>query len=128
MLYALDRELLPLLRFGKRTHRRVHFRLDSGHPLADRTTRSWSWSTTRSHSWAAWMSRTRVGTPGAPTDDPRRVDPWGRRYPPYHDVQVMCDGPAAAAIGDLARERWWRAGGACDVRCAPRGAIRGRRA
>ena len=33
MLYALDRELLPLVRFGLRTHRRVHFRLDSSHPL-----------------------------------------------------------------------------------------------
>jgi phosphatidylserine/phosphatidylglycerophosphate/cardiolipin synthase-like enzyme len=33
MLYALERETLPLLQLGWRTHRRVHFRLDGRHPL-----------------------------------------------------------------------------------------------
>jgi len=30
---------------------------------------------------------------------------------PFHDVQMMVDGPAAAALGELARDRWRRASG-----------------
>jgi uncharacterized membrane protein YdjX (TVP38/TMEM64 family) len=44
-------------------------------------------------------------------DDPLRTSPSGERYPPFHDVQVMVSGPAAAAVGDLARDRWQRATG-----------------
>src|SRR5690606_1204708 len=33
LLYALERQLLPALRFGFSTHRRLHFRLDGEHPL-----------------------------------------------------------------------------------------------
>ncbi len=32
MLYATDRELLPIYNLGWRTHRRVHFNLDDRHP------------------------------------------------------------------------------------------------
>jgi len=112
MLYALDRELLPLVRFGWRTHRRVHFRLDSSHPFGG------------SHhqklvivddkvAFAGGMDVThgRWDTCDHHPDDERRTDPWGRTYVPYHDVQVVCDGAAAAALGELARERWKRAGG-----------------
>ena len=45
-------------------------------------------------------------------DDPRRVDPAGVPYGPFHDVQAMMDGDAARALGDLARARWMR--GACE--------------
>ena len=34
--------------------------------------------------------------------------PIGRPYPPVHDVQMMVDGDAAAALGELARARWQR--------------------
>jgi Phosphatidylserine/phosphatidylglycerophosphate/cardiolipin synthases and related enzymes len=37
-----------------------------------------------------------------------RVDPAGVMYPPFHDVQMMVDGPAARALGDLVRMRWQR--------------------
>ncbi|MEJ1158690.1 phospholipase D-like domain-containing protein [Prosthecomicrobium sp. N25] len=39
-------------------------------------------------------------------DDPRRVTYEGKAYGPVHDVQAVVDGPAAVALGDLARERW----------------------
>jgi phospholipase D1/2 len=44
--------------------------------------------------------------------DPRRVDPAGTAYRPFHDVQAMVDGDAAAALAELARTRWVR--GACE--------------
>lgn len=42
--------------------------------------------------------------------DARRIEA-GRAHGPYHDVQAVVDGPAAAALGELARERWRRATG-----------------
>ena len=45
-------------------------------------------------------------------DDPRRVDLAGVPYAPFHDVQAMVDGKAAAALAELARVRWTH--GACE--------------
>jgi phosphatidylserine/phosphatidylglycerophosphate/cardiolipin synthase-like enzyme len=44
-------------------------------------------------------------------DDPRRRLPSGRPHPARHDLMMMVEGPAARALGDLARERWYRATG-----------------
>lgn len=44
-------------------------------------------------------------------DDPRRCQPSGLIAPPRHEVMCVMDGPAALALGDLARERWRRATG-----------------
>jgi phosphatidylserine/phosphatidylglycerophosphate/cardiolipin synthase-like enzyme/uncharacterized membrane protein YdjX (TVP38/TMEM64 family) len=38
-----------------------------------------------------------------------RTDPAGSPYEPFHDVQLLVDGPAAKALGDLVRARWARA-------------------
>ena len=42
--------------------------------------------------------------------EPDRVDISGA-YGPYHDVQIMLDGPVAKALAELARWRWQRAAG-----------------
>lgn len=42
-------------------------------------------------------------------DDPRRCQPSGLIAPPRHETMCVFDGPAASALGDLARERWFRA-------------------
>lgn len=39
-------------------------------------------------------------------NDPRRVDPAGEPYPPFHDVQMMVDGEAARCLAQLVRQRW----------------------
>ena len=39
-------------------------------------------------------------------DNPHRVDPDGKPYLPFHDVQMMVDGEAARALGELVRTRW----------------------
>ncbi|MDR4307085.1 phospholipase [Chelatococcus sambhunathii] len=44
-------------------------------------------------------------------DDPSRRSPWGRRLDPWHDATTCVDGPAARALGELARDRWKRATG-----------------
>lgn len=42
-------------------------------------------------------------------DDPRRCMPSGAIAPPRHETMAVMSGPAAKALGDLARERWFRA-------------------
>jgi phosphatidylserine/phosphatidylglycerophosphate/cardiolipin synthase-like enzyme len=44
-------------------------------------------------------------------DEPGRVRPNGSAYAPWHDATTALQGPAAAALGKLARDRWKRAGG-----------------
>lgn len=42
-------------------------------------------------------------------DDPRRCMPTGLIAPPRHETMCVMDGEAARVLGDLARERWFRA-------------------
>jgi phosphatidylserine/phosphatidylglycerophosphate/cardiolipin synthase-like enzyme len=42
-------------------------------------------------------------------EDPRRCMPSGVIAPPRHETMTVMSGPAAKALGDLARERWFRA-------------------
>lgn len=39
-------------------------------------------------------------------DNPYRIDPDGKAYEPFHDVQMVVDGEAAQALGELLRDRW----------------------
>ncbi|MCG6859896.1 MAG: phospholipase D-like domain-containing protein [Chromatiaceae bacterium] len=112
MIYATERELLPALRLRVQAPPRFHFRLDDSHPkgashhqkvvvIDDRVAfvggidlSRWRWDTSRHL-----------------PNDPRRTDPDGKPYPPFHDLMVMLEGDAAARLGDLARERWRRARG-----------------
>jgi phosphatidylserine/phosphatidylglycerophosphate/cardiolipin synthase-like enzyme len=57
------------------------------------------------------ISVDRWDTPGHRDDDPRRIMPDQEVHPPRHEVMMLVDGPAAHALGDLARERWRRATG-----------------
>jgi phosphatidylserine/phosphatidylglycerophosphate/cardiolipin synthase-like enzyme/uncharacterized membrane protein YdjX (TVP38/TMEM64 family) len=112
MLYAMERELLPAYRFAWRMPRRFHFRLDPCHPIGG------------AHHQKIVVVDDRIAFVGGmdiamgrwdstehSADDPRRVDPKGKPFPPVHDVQMLVEGPAAAAIGDLVRARWQCASG-----------------
>lgn len=52
------------------------------------------------------ISTARWDTSGHVDDDPRRRLPDGKPYEPWHDVTMMLEGPVAAALGDLCRDRW----------------------
>lgn len=43
-------------------------------------------------------------------DDPKRILPNGKPHGPWHDATTALQGPVAAALGDLCRTRWQRAG------------------
>ncbi|MHA6345915.1 phospholipase D-like domain-containing protein [Roseivivax sp. CAU 1761] len=92
---------------------RVHFRLDHAHPAGsahhqkivviddavafcggiDITADRWD---TREHK----------------DHDPHRIRPWSKTsYGPWHDATTAVSGPAAKALANLARDRWYRATG-----------------
>jgi phosphatidylserine/phosphatidylglycerophosphate/cardiolipin synthase-like enzyme len=116
-IYARDREPRGEAGLGRTVHPRLHVRYDSSHPILachhqkvvviddalafvgglDLTVGRWDTSEHRSH-------------------EPLRRDARGSVGPPFHDVMMAVDAEAAAALGDLCRERWWRA---CGERLAP---------
>jgi phosphatidylserine/phosphatidylglycerophosphate/cardiolipin synthase-like enzyme len=57
------------------------------------------------------MTSDRWDTPEHRDNDPRRRLPGGKPYMPWHDTAGLIEGDAAAALGELARERWRRATG-----------------
>jgi phospholipase D1/2 len=112
MLFALEREPLPTLKFGLRSHRRVHFRLDGNHPLgASHHQKLVVVDDAVAFVGGMDLAIRRWDTPAHCANDPRRADPAGQLYPPIHDIQMAVDGQAASALGELARERWRRATG-----------------
>ena len=119
MIYAADREIIPLYTHPWRTHRRIHFRLDSNHPLgASHHQKIVVVDDGVAFAGGLDIAEHRWDTPDHLPQNPHRLDSLGRLYPPYHDVQLMVDGAAAAALGELVRERWRRATGK-RLRVAP---------
>jgi len=57
------------------------------------------------------MTSDRWDTPEHLDDQPYRRLPGGQSYAPWHDTTGALDGDAARALGELARERWYRATG-----------------
>lgn len=123
-IYALEREPLffgappwgkSLFRDGPR-HPRLHLISDNAHPLGG----SQHQKIVAIDGLIAWsggfdLSKWRWDTHAHSANDERRRDPDGTLYPPFHDVQALVDGAAAAALMDIFLERWQHAGGK-DIR------------
>ncbi|MFA5515990.1 MAG: VTT domain-containing protein [Desulfuromonadales bacterium] len=111
MLYALEREPLPILRLGWQSHKRVHFRLDDQHPIgASHHQKIIVVDDRIAFVGGLDLAQGRWDTPAHAADEPRRRDN-GHQYPPFHDVQMLVDGETAVALGQLARRRWRRVTG-----------------
>ena len=112
VLFALEREPLPTYRFAWNGHPRLSFQLDDAHPFgASHHQKVVVVDDTLAFAGGLDLTIRRWDTPAHHARDPGRVDPAGRPYPPAHDVQMMVDGEAAAALGELARTRWEAATG-----------------
>ncbi|MDA3785557.1 MAG: VTT domain-containing protein [Deltaproteobacteria bacterium] len=112
IIYAPEREWLPIYKMEWTSPRRLHFHMDSRHPLG------------ASHhqkivvvddqvAFVGGLDFTlgRWDTPEHDVHDPRRRDLNETIPQPYHDVQVAVSGDIARALGDLARKRWHQATG-----------------
>ncbi|AGW93385.1 VTT domain-containing protein [Cupriavidus sp. DF5525] len=111
MVMALEREWLPSASAHWQAHRHLSFRLDGNHPPG------------ASHHQKVVVLDNKVAFVGGLDLTLRRWDDnqhapkaplrmaEGKPYAPFHDVQCVLDGGAAAALGDLAAARWLRATG-----------------
>lgn len=112
MLYAADREMLPRYQLGWRTHRRVRIELDGAHPVgSSHHQKVIVIDDSMAFVGGIDLTHCRWDTPTHRRDEPHRRHPNGGSCPPFHDLQMAVTGPAAKALGELARERWRRATG-----------------
>ena len=102
--------LLDLLRWA--WNRRIAFRLDSALPMGCSQHEK---VVVIDDSFAACggidITFARWDTSDHLDQNPHRRSPGGLTYRPWHDLAMLVEGEAAAALGDLARERWHGAGG-----------------
>ncbi len=120
MIYALEREFLPLEQLQRKTHRRIQFRLDDQHPPgASHHQKIVAIDDAIAFCGGLDVTVCRWDTSEHRAEDPRRSDPGFESYGPFHDVQLLVDGDAARALAEIARDRWRRATGrtlhVCDV-------------
>ncbi|WP_119462040.1 phospholipase D-like domain-containing protein [Rhodospirillaceae bacterium SYSU D60014] len=114
---ALQRRLIPQRSRRWLQSDRVRYWLDDHHPVgASHHQKIVVVDDAIAFSGGMDFAGNRWDTPAHRDADPCRRTPEGRAYEPRHDVMMVVDGAAAAALGDLARERWYRATG---VRLAP---------
>lgn len=91
---------------------RIHLRLDAHHP----PTGSHHQKVVVIDDCLAFcggidMTADRWDTRDHADDEPRRLEPDGKPYGPWHDATTMLQGPVAKALGDMCRSRWEVSGG-----------------
>lgn len=112
VIYVLERELLPARSFGWQDSERLYFRLDGRHPVgASQHQKIVVIDGSLAYSGGIDLTKARWDTRQHAADDARRKDPDGNAYRPFHDVQAVVAGPAAADLRDLFNERWANATG-----------------
>ncbi len=112
MIYAMEREFFPRYNLKWRRHRRIHFCLDGEHPAgASQHQKVVVIDDAVAFSGGFDLAKQRWDTSGHEPGSRLRIDPDGIAYRPYHDVQMLVDGEAAAALGELTKYRWERACG-----------------
>jgi phosphatidylserine/phosphatidylglycerophosphate/cardiolipin synthase-like enzyme/uncharacterized membrane protein YdjX (TVP38/TMEM64 family) len=122
LVFAAQRELFPRWMFGWRKRRRVEVRLDNRLPLgAAHHEKIVVIDDAVAYCGGIDLTLRRWDTPEHRPIEPRRCDPQNRPYIPVHDVQMVVDGDAAAAVGQRVRERWATAGGGQLPPPEPRG-------
>jgi phosphatidylserine/phosphatidylglycerophosphate/cardiolipin synthase-like enzyme len=88
-------------------HPRITLKLDQHHPLyASHHQKMVAIDDTLAFVGGIDLTVQRWDTCGHSEADPFRISPNGTTYRPVHDLQMVVDGEAAAAIGEIARQRW----------------------
>ena len=102
--------LFDVIRWAR--HKRITFKFDKAHPLGC----SHHQKIAVLDDWLAVcggidMTDKRWDTREHAENDSRRRGVGGRQYSPWHDATMMMQGEVAAALSELGRGRWERAGG-----------------
>lgn len=110
VLYALEREIFPSLALSWKTPDQIRFCLDNDVPLGcSQHQKIVVVDDAVAFSGGLDLTIRRWDTSDHALEHECRYDPSGRTYRPFHDVQAVVDGTAAAALVDLVRDRWRRA-------------------
>jgi len=113
-LYAPEREWNSADKFTAGCDGRIRFCLDSSLPLgSSQHQKIVVIDNAIAFSGGLDLTIRRWDTSEHLAEHPLRRDPDGKPYPPFHDVQCMVEGEAAAALGEIAVARWRAAG--CPV-------------
>ena len=112
MLYVQEREWLPILKLGWKTHGRICYRQDDQHPVgASQHQKLVVIDNQVAFCGGLDLTNSRWDTPEHRVVDPRRTTPDGGAYPPFHDIQMAVQGEAAEKLGQLFTDRWqWATG------------------
>ena len=113
-LYAAEREWNSPSKFTAGAPDRLRFCFDSSLPLGSaQHQKIVVIDGVLAFSGGLDLTIRRWDTSAHAADDTHRVDPDGKPYPPFHDVQCMVDGEAANCLREVAENRWRAAG--CTV-------------
>lgn len=106
MIFGLDREWAPLYGLGWKPHRRVHLRYDNTHPVGgSHHQKIVVIDDTMAFNGGIDLTARRWDTCDHAAKQEHRVA-GNTAYPPFHDMMMAVEGAAAAALGELVRERW----------------------
>jgi phosphatidylserine/phosphatidylglycerophosphate/cardiolipin synthase-like enzyme/uncharacterized membrane protein YdjX (TVP38/TMEM64 family) len=106
-LYTLEREPLTRWRLRWRMPRRVRFGFDDHHPVgASHHQKIVVVDDQLAFCGGIDLTGHRWDTSDHRLEEPARKTIMGWPYDPYHEVQAMVSGPAAASLGVLSRDRW----------------------
>ncbi len=109
VVFMFDREFFPLFKLGWNTHERVHFAMDSSHPVGgSQHQKIVVVDDSIAFVGGLDLSRSRWDTSDHVLNNPLRRDADGSTYLPFHDVNSTVSGPPAEALGDVFRDRWFR--------------------
>lgn len=113
MIFTPPPEWMPLYKEDCTVHPRLHFHRDDQHPAgACHHQKIVVVDDCVAFVGGLDLTRGRWDTSEHQPHDPRRRETATEPVPqPYHDIQMMVSGAVAAALGELARERWRHATG-----------------
>jgi phosphatidylserine/phosphatidylglycerophosphate/cardiolipin synthase-like enzyme len=122
VLHAPGAPLPLLLGAAWEKHPRISLRLDTFHPVyAAHHQKIITIDDAVAFAGGMDLTVDRWDTPRHHPDEPLRRDPDGKAFPPVHDIQMLVDGDAAAALAVLARRRWRLATGEASQYARPCG-------
>jgi phosphatidylserine/phosphatidylglycerophosphate/cardiolipin synthase-like enzyme len=108
------RTLLRILKWARDDQ--VHLRFDTNHPFgASHHQKVLVIDDALAFCGGIDMTVDRWDTRDHSDGEHRRVEPNGKPYGPWHDATTMLEGPVAASLGEMCRERWRRSGGEIEA-------------
>ncbi len=112
LIMAIDREVLPAARWRLENCPNIHFRFDKIVPLqASQHQKIVVIDDEIAYSGGQDVGPIRWDNRAHSPDDERRKDFESDKdeepYQPNHDIQILVSGPAAQAVAELARRRWF---------------------